>query len=152
MNQSELLSRNIAKSLACRTNIGCSDKKASDTYIAQAYYIIEDKKHNSSHCPGLIIDTTGTVTLNRKHSGKIYILSGSLFEGIYIQNFITEDLTSNNAGFYIYLKNNSANDTNILMNGSPLSVTSRQTVLYSPVDQNTSLCILYWSGTDLILY
>ena len=153
MNQSELLSRNIAKSLACRNSIGCSEKRGSDTYIAQAYYVIEDKKHDRHHCPGVIVDTTGTITLKEKHLAKTFIVSGiEIEDNVYIQNFITDDLKPCDAGFYVYVKNNSVHDINILMNGDPLSGTSLESVLYRVSGQNTPLCILYWTGSDLVLY
>lgn len=173
MNQSELLSRKISNSYRSRNTTIChpppTDSSCNgDTYNAQAYYIIEGPVLPPGSALPLIFEASGTITLTSSNRGTTYVLTGGelnvLSNGgtcdttnIYTCNFITSNLNALDSGLYVYVKNGTLFDLHILKNGQPLSPSSVQSVLYKNKrcdrrGHNTPICILYWTGTDLVLY
>ena len=97
--------------------------------------------------PPPVIQAAGTTALVPTSANTTYILTS----GAGAQNFTTAGLGAGNAGLVWYIKNSKAGDNTIQHNG--VAITGVTSVLHEKrVDTNTGSQILYWNGTDLIMY
>ena len=97
--------------------------------------------------PPPVIQAAGTTALVPTSANTTYILTS----GAGAQNFTTAGLGAGNAGLVWYIKNSKAGDNTIQHNG--VAITGVTSVLHErTLVNNTSTQILYWNGTDLIMY
>ena len=96
--------------------------------------------------PPPVIQTAGTTALIPTNANTSYIItSGST------QNFTTAGLGLGNAGLVWFVKNSSNNDITIQNNG--INITGQTSTIHkSSGSTNSSSQILYWNGTNLIMY
>lgn len=97
--------------------------------------------------PPPVIQAAGTTALVPASANTTYILTS----GAGAQNFTTAGLGAGDVGLVWYIKNSKAGDNTIQHNG--VAITGVTSVLHEKrVDTNTGSQILYWDGTDLIMY
>ena len=96
--------------------------------------------------PPPVIQAAGTTALIPTSANTTYILtSGST------QNFTTAGLGAGNAGLVWYVKNARGTDITIRHNGT--NITGQTSTIHQNTGStNSSIQILYWNGTDLIMY
>jgi hypothetical protein len=88
--------------------------------------------------------------------GNTYIITSTAAEN---HGITSGTLGAGDAGFYVYLRNgNSVTPHDIILyhNGAYVNTTADNSTLfaakYSSQHRNTSSCILYWNGTNYVLY
>lgn len=100
-----------------------------------------------NQAPPVVIQAAGTTALTAVNRNTFYILTS----GAGAQNFTTAGLGAGDAGLVWYIKNSKAGDNTIQHNG--VAITGVTSVLHErTLVNNTSTQILYWNGTDLIMY
>jgi len=96
----------------------------------------------SSVANGMVIGATTTTALSTLLRGTTYVLTSGA-----TQNFTTADLTGADSGFFVYVKNSGPTDIDIAQNGVPFGK-----VFFAKPNTNSSIQIVYWDGTNLVLY
>jgi len=117
------------------------------TYNATAGASQYEITYNTSAFRIILITAPNTITLSPTSFGSTYIITSAVPSTI---AFVTTALTTNDAGFFVYLKNgnNTANDIT-------LSGISGATTLHGRTAAGTTngqILIAYWSGTTLTAY
>lgn len=96
--------------------------------------------------PPPVIQAAGTTALIPTTANTTYILTSGA-----IQNFTTAGLGVGNAGLVWYVKNGFGSDKTIQHNGT--NITGQTPTIHTNTGStNSSIQILYWNGTDLIMY
>ena len=96
--------------------------------------------------PPPVIQTATTTALVPTSANTTYILTSGA-----TQNFTTAGLGTGNAGLVWYVKNASGSDITIQANGSPITG-GTSTAHTRTGSMNSSIQIIYWNGTSLIMY
>lgn len=96
--------------------------------------------------PPPVIQAAGTTALIPTTANTTYILTSGA-----IQNFTTAGLGVGNAGLVWYVKNGSGSDITIQHNGT--NITGQTSTIHTNTgSSNSSSQIIYWNGTNLIMY
>ena len=96
--------------------------------------------------PPPVIQAAGTTALVPTSANTTYILTSGT-----IQNFTTAGLGAGNAGLVWYVKNAFGSDITIRHNG--VAITGGTSTAHTRTgSMNSSSQIIYWNGTDLIMY
>jgi len=93
-----------------------------------------------------VIGATGTTALTNINKNTTYIFTSGT-----IQNFTTADLGTGDAGLIWYVKNAKAS-VDITIEHLGTAISGFSTLHARTTNNNSSIQIIYWSGTDLFMY
>jgi hypothetical protein len=96
----------------------------------------------SSTANGMVIGPASVVALSTLLRGTTYVLTSGA-----TQNFTTAGLSGADTGFFVYVKNSGPTDIDIAQNGVPFGK-----VFFAKANTNSAQQIVYWDGTNLVLY